>query len=600
MQTYMQHWCVQIVFMDDGMAMGRFEIGDEDFLLDGRPHRIIAGALHYFRVHPGQWADRIRAAKEMGLNAIETYVAWNEHAPRRGEFRTDGRLDLQRFLGLVQAAGMHAIVRPGPFICAEWDNGGLPGWLTTECGTAIRRSDSQYLDAVRQYLAQLLPVLAPLQVDRGGPVILMQIENEYGAYGSDAGYLETLTRWTREGGITIPLTTIDQPTDSMLAAGGLPGLHKTASFGSNAAERLATLRRHQPTGPLMCAEFWDGWFDHWGTRHHTTSAADAAEELDAILRAGASVSIYMFHGGTNFGFTNGANHKGYYEPTTTSYDYDAPLSEDGHTTAKYAAFRDVIARYSAVPARTRENPTPSPEFTSPFDRETRILEAIAEGPWQRFESVPTMDDLGAYRGFALYRVAVPSGGRLLFREVRDRAQVFADGVPIGTLEREHGDTGIELPRGTSVVEVLVEDEGRVNYGPRIGERKGLIGPATLDGHALAAWSAMPVPLDDPSKLLQHSPSDASEGLGPVLAASTFALAEQTDLHLSTTDLGKGVAWLNGWPLGRFWSRGPQRTLFVPAPATRAGLNELTVLSLNGSPISDARWVGTADLGPLES
>jgi beta-galactosidase len=211
-----------------------------------------------------------------------------------------------------------------------------------------------------------------------------------------------------------------------------------------------------------------------------------------------------------------------------------------------------------------------------------------------------MDELGSYRGFALYRAAVPSGGRLHFREVRDRAQVFADGVPIGTLEREHGDTGIELPRDTRVVEVLVEDEGRVNYGPRIGERKGLIGPATLDGRELGEWSVMPVPLDDPSKLLQRPSSDASQGLGPVLAASTFSLVEQTDLHLSTEQLGKGVAWLNGWPLGRFWSRGPQHTLFVPAPATREGLNELIVLSLNGSPVSDAHWVETADLGPLES
>ncbi|WP_066039740.1 glycoside hydrolase family 35 protein [Herbiconiux solani] len=580
--------------------MASFEIGDEDFLLDGEPYRIIAGALHYFRVHPGQWADRIQAAKEMGLNTIETYVAWNEHAPRRGEFRTDGPLDLEHFLRLVQEAGLHAIVRPGPFICAEWDNGGLPGWLTAMCGTDIRKSDARYLDAVRDYFEQLLPVLAPLQIDRGGPVILMQIENEYGAYGSDADYLETLTRWTREAGITVPLTTIDQPTDSMLTAGGLPGLHKTASFGSNAAERLATLRRHQPTGPLMCAEFWDGWFDHWGGRHHTTSAADAAAELDAILAAGASVNIYMFHGGTNFGFTNGANHKGYYEPTTTSYDYDAPLSEDGRTTAKYAAFRDVIARYTAVPGITREDPPASPSFTSPFEQETRILEAVADGPWQRFTSVPSMDDLNAYRGFALYRAAVAGGGRLRFREVRDRAQIFADGVPIGTLEREHGDTGIELPSGTSDVQILVEDEGRVNYGPRIGERKGLIGPAMLDGREVTGWSAVPVPLDDPSALSRRSASTSSRALGPVLASSTFTLNEPSDLHLSTTDLGKGVAWLNGWPLGRFWSRGPQRTLFVPSPATRAGLNELIVLSLSGSPASDARWVDVADLGPLES
>ena len=301
-------------------ATRSFAIGDEHFMLDGEPFRVLAGALHYFRVHPDLWADRIHKARLMGLNTIETYVPWNEHSPSRGTFDTAAGLDLGRFLDLVAAEGMFAIVRPGPYICAEWDNGGLPGWLFTDPDVGVRRNEPLYMAAIAEYFDALLPIVAERQIDRGGPVILVQVENEYGAYGDDKDYLAALVELNRAGGITVPLTTIDQPTDQMLADGGLPGLHKTASFGSRATERLATLRRHQPTGPLMCAEFWNGWFDFWGAHHHTTGAAEAAAELDELLAAGASVNLYMFHGGTNFGFTNGANDKGVYQPTVTSYD----------------------------------------------------------------------------------------------------------------------------------------------------------------------------------------------------------------------------------------------------------------------------------------
>ncbi|MBO4207001.1 glycoside hydrolase family 35 protein, partial [Micromonospora echinofusca] len=329
--------------------MTTFDIGETDFLLDGRPFRVLSGAIHYFRVHPQLWRDRIRKARQMGLNTVETYIAWNAHSPQRGVFHTDGGLDLGRFLDTVAEEGMYAFVRPGPYICAEWDNGGLPAWLFRDAATGIRRHEPQYLDAIAEYYGQLGPILAPRQVDSGGPVILVQVENEYGAYGADRDYLQALTDLTRKAGITVPLTTVDQPVDHMLRNGSLPGLHKTASFGSRSVERLATLRAHQPTGPLMCAEFWDGWFDHWGEHHHTTPVAEAAADLDALLSTGASVNIYMFHGGTNFGFTNGANDKGTYQPIVTSYDYDAPLDEAGDPTAKYWAFREVIARHTEVP-----------------------------------------------------------------------------------------------------------------------------------------------------------------------------------------------------------------------------------------------------------
>ena len=249
---------------------GTFEIGAEDFLLDGQPHRILSGAIHYFRVHPEQWADRIRKARLMGLNTIETYVAWNAHEPRKGEWDATGANDLGAFLDAVAAEGMHAIVRPGPYICAEWTNGGLPTWLTGDPLVGLRRSEPHYMAEVARFLANVYEIVAPRQIDRGGNVILVQIENEYGAYGSDKEYLAQLVQLTRDAGITVPLTTVDQPQPAMLRDGSLPGVHLTASFGSHATERLATLREHQSTGPLMSMEFWDGWFDWWGGHHHTT------------------------------------------------------------------------------------------------------------------------------------------------------------------------------------------------------------------------------------------------------------------------------------------------------------------------------------------
>jgi beta-galactosidase len=595
--------------------MPRFVIGETDFLLDGEPFRILSGAMHYFRVHPGSWRNRIRSAKLMGLNTIETYVAWNAHSPVEGEFSTQGELDIQRFLRIVAEEGMFAIVRPGPFICAEWHNGGLPGWLTHRCGEAIRRNAPDYMSAVERYFAQVLPLLAPLQVDERGPLILMQVENEYGAYGSDASYLQALADLLRTHGITVPLTTIDQPTNEMLSAGGLPWLHKTASFGSGAQQRLATLRAHQKTGPLMCAEFWDGWFDHWGGRHATTDAQASADELDQILASGASVNIYMAHGGTNWGLTNGANHKGYYEPTVTSYDYDAPISESGELTAKFYAFRDVLGKYVELPPvdeKLLRKPS-SPDFVADFTRSCALRDVVdsvtppmTKAAVTTATDVPTFDEVGLFGGFGWYRTTISGdGGVLEFGEVRDRAQVFVDGHPVAVLEREHNDRRVLLPRvgrggGRAVLEVLVEDQGRVNYGPRIGESKGLIGPVRFNGETLTGWHLTPIDLADPGRWMNGATTADEFIEGPVFRSATFALDEPTDLFLSTREFGKGVAWVNGWPLGRFWSRGPQHTLYVPGPATTRGQNTLVVLELAGTINDQARFVAGPDLGPEES
>ena len=581
-----------------------FEIGDEHFLLDGEPFRVIAGALHYFRVHPDLWADRIRKARQMGLNTIETYVPWNEHSPQRGVFDTSAGLDLARFLDLVAAEGMFAIVRPGPYICAEWDNGGLPAWLFSDPAVGVRRNEPLYMAAVAEYFDALLPIVAERQIDRGGPVVLVQIENEYGAYGDDKDYLRALVDLNRAGGITVPFTTIDQPTDQMLADGGLPELHKTGSFGSRATERLATLRRHQPTGPLMCAEFWNGWFDFWGAHHHTTGAAEAAAELDELLATGASVSLYMFHGGTNFGFTNGANDKGVYQPTVTSYDYDAPLTESGEPGPKFWAFRDIIAKYAPVTDEVPTASAPAQVFEVALDRSIPLSDALLSpssslGSWAGYDHLPTLDELGHFRGFALYRTTVEAGGVLSFGEVRDRAQVFVDGAPVGVLSRDRHDSALVLPGG-GVVEILVEDQGRVNYGPRIGEDKGLIGPATLDGTPLTRWEVLPLSFAElPARVTEAGAAGGASApsiAGPAFAGGSFEIDEPADLFLSTAGWGKGNAFVNGFNLGRYWSAGPGETLYVPGPLLRRGRNELVVFETLAIAEPVARFVGAPELG----
>nr|WP_307042834.1 beta-galactosidase family protein [Agromyces ramosus] len=589
-------------------ANSRFAIGATDFELDGRPYRILAGALHYFRVHPDLWADRIHKARLMGLNTIETYVPWNAHERHRGEWRADGALDLGRFLDLVAAEGMTAVVRPGPYICAEWDNGGLPAWLFRDPEVGIRRAEPHYLQAVTDYLRHVYEIVAPRQLDVGGPVILVQIENEYGAYGAEKAYLAELVRVTREAGITVPLTTIDQPTPQMLADGSLPGLHLTGSFGSRTAERLATLREFQPTGPLMCMEFWCGWFDDWGSHHHTTDAAASAAELDTLLAAGGSVNVYMFHGGTNFGLTSGANDKGRYAPITTSYDYDAPLDEAGHPTAKYWAFREVISRYAEVPDERPGGASPAPELTVPLRPVVSLLGAAAQlGDARAVDRMPAFDELGHYRGVVVFTTTIERGGPATLAigdEVRDRAWILIDGTPVGVLARDAHERAITLPDARGELAIVVEDQGRVDYGTRIGEHKGLIGGVTLDGVELAGWTARPLDLERVPAVVASAAADADVDAlpvpaGPFLATAALELDAPADLFLDTLHWGKGLVWVNGFLLGRYWRRGPQRTMFVPSPVTRAGRNEVVVLEFEAMAKSEIRLVASPELGHTE-
>ncbi|MFI0818381.1 beta-galactosidase [Streptomyces sp. NPDC021098] len=574
----------------------------DGFLLHGEPFRILSGGIHYFRTHPDQWADRLRKARLLGLNTVETYVPWNLHQPTQdGPLDLDGLLDLPRFLELARAEGLHVLLRPGPYICAEWEGGGLPSWLTADPNIRQRSSDPRFTGAVDAYLDLLLPPLAPYMAASGGPVIAVQVENEYGAYGEDTAYLAHLADALRKRGVEELLFTCDQADKAKLAAGSLPGVLSTGTFGGRIGDSLQVLRAHQESGPLMCAEFWIGWFDHWGEPHHVRAADDAAADLDALLSAGASVNIYMFHGGTNFAFTSGANHDHAYAPAVTSYDYDAVLTECGDPGPKYAAFREVIARHTDVPDEPL--PEPSPKLPPTEVRLTASANALVTAeflaPAEHFTDPPTMEALGQPYGFVLYGTELPAIGDHVLHftgGVGDRAQVFVNGAPAGVIERERHEDSLHVrsPEYGARLDVLVENMGRANYGSRIGDPKGITGPVTLDGEPLENWTCHRLPLDRLPELPFRT--TGTPVAGPAFHRGTFTVESPADAYLDLPGWTKGLAWVNGFNLGRYWARGPQRRLYVPWPVLKAGENELTLLELQSATTRVAHLVDEPDLG----
>ncbi|WP_412540879.1 glycoside hydrolase family 35 protein [Longispora sp. K20-0274] len=568
-----------------------FAVTPQGFELRGEPFRVLSGAMHYFRSLPEQWPARLRMLRAMGLNTVETYVAWNYHEPVAGVVE---RLDhLARFLDDAAEAGLLAIVRPGPYICAEWENGGLPAWLTGS-GVPLRCHDERFLAPVDRFFDALLPLVVERQVTRGGNVIMVQVENEYGSYGSDQAYLRYLADGLLARGVDVPLFTSDGPEDHMLTGGSVPGILATVNFGSDPKAAFETLKRHRPEDPPMCMEFWNGWFDHWGDEHVTRSAADAAATLEEMLALGGSVNFYMAHGGTNFGTWAGANrggtyHDGDYQPTVTSYDYDAPIDERGAPTEKFWAFREVLAKYTSdIP-----DPEPLPPVLAPrtvtLGEPTSWRGLVRDGVGSPMPA--SYEDLGVVHGLVLYRVEVPGPRQpypLVVDGIADRAHVFVDGQLRATLERGGTNTIDDVP-GPATVEVLVESLGRVNYGPHVGETKG-IRALRHERQYLHGVTAYPLSWED-------VPWGAgAEGAGPVFTRGVLKIDEPLDGYLAVPGGLRGYVWVNGFCLGRYNAVGPQRTLYLPAPILRSGPNEVVVLELDGVAQSAVSIDGEAGLG----
>lgn len=563
-------------------ARHTFTWRDQDFLLDGKPFQIRSGEMHYARIPREYWRDRLKKLKAMGLNTVSTYMFWNFHETRPGQFNFAGRHDAAAFVRTAQGEGLWVILRPGPYSCAEWDFGGFPGWLLATAGIRVRSSDPRFLAAARRYMLHVGSELAPLQVTRGGPILMAQIENEYGSFGSDHAYMRAIRQMLLDAGFDVPLFTADGPTPRMLSGGTLPEVLSFINFGSDPAKQFEAFARFRQKVPRMCAEFYPGWFDHWGEIHHHGNNQNLMEGVDWMLSNGVSFNLYMFHGGTSFGYMNGANFGNAYQPDVTSYDYDAPLDEAGRPRPKYFDLRKLIEQHSpgtqipALPAALPLIEIPRFELT-----QSARLDGLLENPIRSIEPNP-MESLGQSYGFILYRWLPerPTKGRLNIISMNDYALIYQGDNKLGELDRRFNQNAVDVDLAPAQpLDILIENMGRINYGPHmLDERKGITERVLLNGRELGGWQMFPLPLDNLSKL-QFSPKPKR---GPRFYRDSFQLSSVGDTFIDMRGWGKGHLWVNGHHLGRFWTIGPQQTLFCPAPWLKTGQNEITVLELETS------------------
>ncbi len=566
----------------------RLVADDSVFLLDGRPFQIISGEMHYSRIPREYWHDRLRKARAMGLNTISTYVFWNYHELTPGHYDFSGRRDIAAYVRAARDEGLFVILRPGPYVCAEWDLGGYPAWLLADTALVLRSTDPAFTKPAERWLDRLGEELSPLLATHGGPIIAVQVENEYGSFDDDKDYLRWQVRALRHAGFGDALLyTADG--DVQLPKGTLPDLPAVVNFGPGEADSaFARLHAFRPHEPLMSGEYWAGWFDQWGRPHHHTDIEQQTRELDWMLSSGHSVNMYMFHGGTSFGFMNGANgspgaHD--YWPQTTSYDYDAALDESGRPTPKYYAFREVIARHRSGDSLAPVPETPPPVELPAFELEQTASISAMLGHGIELERPRSMEELGQSYGYILYRTRIADGdgseSRLVLDQVRDYARVYVNDSLVGTLDRRlaQNDLSVRIPEGGATLDILVENMGRINFTKALrGERKGITRSVTLGGRELTGWTVFPLPFDslDDIRLGGTPPARAR---GPAFYRGTFIIEHPGDTFLDMRGWGKGTVWVNGHHLGRFWDIGPQQTLYLPAPWLREGLNEVTVFDL---------------------
>ena len=566
-------------------AQHRFELADSAFLLDGKPFQIISGEIHYPRVPREAWRSRMKMAKAMGLNTISTYVFWNLHEPEKGVFDFKGNNDIAEFVREAKEEGLWVILRPSPYVCAEWEFGGYPYWLQNEAGLVVRSTDQRYIDEYRKYIDAVGRELAPLQVGRGGNILMVQVENEYGSYGKDKDYLALNQRMFKEAGFDGLLYTCDPPSD--LPNGYLPGL-LPAVHGLVKPKEVKKIveKYHESKGPYLIAEWYPAWFDWWGTKHHRVAPDSYAKELDGVLAAGLSINMYMFHGGTTRGFMNGANFKSNtpYEPQISSYDYDAPLDEAGNPTEKYQIFRSVIEKHLPEGVKLPEVPAAAKAASLPeirLDKKTAILSVLPKGVTS--DTVLTFEKLNQAYGYVLYRTIVDGdrSSTLKIEDLRDYAVVMVNGKPQGTLDRRLGQNtlNVQLPAGRDTLDIFVENLGRINFGPNLlKNEKGITKQVLLGGKPLKGWTMYGFPFNDIQAFKKEAAATpASTHAGPALLEGQFSLTKVADSYLDMSSWGKGAVWVNGHHLGRYWYIGPQQTIYVPKEWLKVGENTVSVL-----------------------
>ena len=566
-------------------ATHRFLIGETSFMLDGKPYQIRCGEIHAPRVPPQYWRHRLRMAKAMGLNTVCAYLFWNMHEPSPGRFVWTGQADAAEFCKIAQQQGLWVLLRPGPYSCAEWEMGGFPWWLLKHDSIKLRTRDPQYLDAARKYLKEVGRVLAPLQVTRGGPILMVQVENEYGFFGKDSHYMGEMRQALLDAGFDVPLFACN-PAEH-LHDGYRSDLFPVVNFGSDPENAFKKLREVLPQGPLMCGEFYPGWFDTWGQPHHTGNAQKYLKDLGFMLDSGASFSIYMVHGGTTFGLWSGADRP--FKPDTSSYDYDAPISEAGWPTEKFFQTRALLSSHLMQGESIPEPPAKNPVISFPPVELTDCAPIPANLPKPRTDSSPQpMEYYDQGYGCILYRTQVPPGPKasLEAAAVHDIGLVFLDDRRIGFMDRRSGSFKLDLPArsSTATLDILVEAMGRVNFGPEVHDHKGLQGTVKISGSdglqvKTGEWRIYNLPLDD-AFLARLRYSKHATGL-PAFWRGNLQIPTPGDTFLDMSQWGKGVAWINGHCLGRFWNIGPTQTMYVPGPWLKRGKNRIVILDLIG-------------------
>jgi beta-galactosidase len=561
-----------------------FSFHEHEFLLDGKPFQIISGEMHPARIPREYWRHRIRMAKAMGCNTIAVYLFWNYHesAPGIWDFRT-GNHDIAAFIRICKEEKMWVLLRPGPYVCAEWDWGGLPFYLLKVPDIKVRCMDPRYMSAVKRYVARVATEVASLQCDHGGPILMTQVENEYGSYGNDRTYLETLSKLWREQGITVPFYTADGPTDFMLEAGSLPGCAIGLDSGGSDGD-FGHAEKQDPHVPAFSSETYPGWLTHWKEPWQRPDTGGILKDMRYLLSHKRSFNLYVVHGGTNFGFTAGANAftPVQFQPDITSYDYDAPIDEQGNATVKYYALRKLIGEYATDKLPEPPAAIPSMEvapFTlEPYTSVWDHLPAAVYSPQPR-----PMEDYDQHSGLILYRTKLigHKSGTLTITEPHDYALVFLNGKLVDTVYRDGGKWSVKLPASDvkdPVLEILVEGMGHINFAQYMIDRKGITDRVSLNGMTLMNWEIFSLPLKDSAIAgLKGTVGGSKEG---IYFKGSFELRATADTYFDMSGFRKGVVWVNGHNLGRYWYVGPQQRLYCPASWLRKGKNSMVVLDLH--------------------
>lgn len=562
-----------------------FSLGTTEFLLDGNSFQIISGEMHPSRIPAAYWRNRIQMAKAMGCNTISVYIMWNYHELQEGvyDFESENR-NLAEFFRIVAEEELWLIVRPGPYVCAEWEFGGIPPYLLRIPDIKLRCMDPRYMAAAGKYMAKLAAVIKPFLITNGGPVLMLQVENEYGSFGNDRNYISRLKDLWVENGIDVPFFTGDGPTTFMLEAGTLPGCAVGLDSGSQLSH-FELAAKMNPGVPVFSSETYPGWLTHWGEKWAKTDTTDLLKEIKFLMDNKKSFNLYVIHGGTNFGFTAGANSGGKgYEPDVTSYDYDAPINEQGQPTPKFMALRRLLGSY--LPKGKKLPPLPEvvpayeipsiglTNFTSVWDNLPQPVNSVQPKPFEAYNQD---------YGFILYTTELVGHkkGKLTVTDLHDYAIVFLNGEYIGSLDRKEGINSIDLPENKAarpVLEILVEGMGRINFAQNLIDRKGITDRVTLNGMTLMNWKVYNLPMDE-KFIYNLRSSSRNPGKKGIFFKGNFFLAAAGDTFLDMSNFQKGIAWVNGHNLGRYWSIGPQKRLYCPASFLRQGTNEMIVFDL---------------------